>query len=231
IPNSASYKAIAHLPAGVTSILLSLIPMMAFPMALALRLEVFSALRFAGLAAGLAGVLFLVLPEASLPDPAMLVWIPVALISPLCYAFEGNYVAKWGTGGLNAAQILFLASVFGAIIALPLAFAAGHFISPFRPWELAEWALVLSSGIHVVVYAGYVWLVGRAGPVFAIQVSYVVTAAGVVWAMLLLGESYSPYIWASLLLVLIGVFLVQPRGKDDGKDRLAPDSSIDDTAH
>jgi drug/metabolite transporter (DMT)-like permease len=40
-----------------------------------------------------------------------------------------------------------------------------------------------------VVYAGYVWLVGRAGAVFAAQVAYLVTLFGVFWAMLILGET------------------------------------------
>ena len=31
------------------------------------------------------------------------------------------------------------------------------------------------------------------------------------WSITLLGESYSPYIWAALALMLVGIFLVQPR--------------------
>ena len=132
IPNSASYQAIAHLPSGVMSILLSLIPMIAFPIALGLRLERFSLRRFAGLLAGLAGVLLLVLPEASLPEAAMLAWIPMALVAPVLYAFEGNYVARWGIAGLDPIQVLFGASLIGTIIALPLALGSGQFISPLR---------------------------------------------------------------------------------------------------
>ena len=214
IPNSASYQAIAHLPAGVMSILLSLVPMIAFPMALALGLETFAWRRFLGLCAGLAGVLFLVLPEASLPDPAMLIWIPVALISAVCYAFEGNYVARWGTAGLDPIQLLFGASLIGALVTFPMALASGQFISPLTPWAAPEYALVASSLIHVFVYATFVWLVGRAGAVFALQVSYLVTGFGVFWSMLMLGESYSPFIWAALALVLLGVFLVQPRKRE-----------------
>jgi drug/metabolite transporter (DMT)-like permease len=214
IPNSASYQAIAHLPSGVISILLSLIPMIAFPMALGLGLERFSLRRFAGLFAGLVGVSLLILPKASLPDPAMLAWMPVALVSSFFYAFEGNYVAKWGTEGLDAIQVMFGASLIGGVIVLPLALGSNQFISPFRIWGAPEWALVASSLIHVLVYAGYVWLVGRAGPVFSVQVSYLVTGFGVTWAMLILGETYSPYIWAALGMVLCGVFLVQPRRED-----------------
>lgn len=211
IPNASSYKAIAYLPAGVISILMSLIPMMAFPIALGLRLERFNARRFFGLLAGLVGVSLLVLPKASLPDVAMLGWIPLALVGPLFYAFEGNFVAKWGTGGLDAIQLLFGASLVGAVISLPLALASGQFVSPLRPWGAPEWALVILSAIHVVVYAGYVWLVGRTGSVFAMQVSYLVTGFGVFWAMILLGETYSPYIWAALGLMMVGIFLVQPK--------------------
>ena len=214
IPNSASYQAIAHLPSGVISILLALIPMMAFPMALGLGLERFSFRRLAGLATGLAGVLTLVLPEASLPSASMLAWIPMALVAPLFYAFEGNYVARWGTAGLDPVRVLFGASLVGAVLALPLAVGSGQFISPFRTYGMAEWALILSSLIHVVVYSAYVWLIGRAGPVFAVQVSYLVTGFGVMWALVILNETYSPYIWTALGLVFFGVLLVQPRHKD-----------------
>ena len=62
-----------------------------------------------------------------------------------------------------------------------------------------------------MVYASYVWLVGRAGAVFTAQVGYAVTATGVIWAMLILSESYSPYFWVAAALILAGVFLVQPR--------------------
>ena len=214
LPNTASYRAIAHLPSGVISILLSLVPMMAFPVALALRLEKFRPLRLAGLSFGLTGVLLLVVPEASLPDPAMLVWVPVALIAPACYAIEGNYVARWGTEGLDAIQVLYGASLAGAVLVLPLAIGSGQFISPVKPWGAPEWSLVASSVIHVVVYAGYVWLVGKAGPVFAVQVSYLVTGFGVFWAMTMLGENYSQWIWAALAIILMGVFMVQPRSRD-----------------
>lgn len=211
IPNSASYQAIAHVPAGVLSILLSLVPMLAFPMALLLGLERFALRRLLGLAAGLTGVALLVLPEASLPDAAAMAWVPLGLVAPLLYAFEGNYVARWGTAGLDPVRVLFGASVVGVAMALPLALATGQFISPFRTFGAPEWALLGSSLIHVTVYSAYVWLVGRAGAVFAVQVSYAVTGFGVLWAMILLGETYSPYIWAALGLVVVGMLLVQPR--------------------
>ncbi len=53
----------------------------------------------------------------------------------------------------------------------------------------------------------------RAGAVFASQTSYIVTAAGVIWAMLILNERFPPAVWLAAAVMLGGMFLVQPREK------------------
>ncbi len=211
LPNSASYEAIRHLPSGLVSILLALVPMFAFPMALLLGNERFVLVRFFGLVLGLVGVMLIVGPEGSLPDRAMVLWVPLALIAPLFYGFEGNAVARWGTAGLSPIEVLYGASLIGAVLLLPVTVLTGHFIDPRPPWGAPDLALVAASLIHVTVYTSYVWLVGRAGPVFAVQVSYLVTGFGVIWAILILNESYSGWVWAAMAVMLLGMFLVQPR--------------------
>jgi drug/metabolite transporter (DMT)-like permease len=79
------------------------------------------------------------------------------------------------------------------------------------PWGRAEWALLVSSALHALLYAGYVGLAAKAGAVFASQSSYIVTAAGLCWAMLLLGERFSPLVFVALGVMLLGVTLVRPR--------------------
>ena len=210
LPNSASYTAAQHLPSGVLSILISTVPMFAFPIALALGMDRFSAIRLLGLILGLVAVILLVGPEGSLP-PEVALWVPLGIVAPFFYAIEGNYVARYGTGGLDPLQVLLGASVIGAVIVLPVTLASGQWIDPTRAWGGPEWALVASSAIHGLVYASYVWLVGRAGATFAAQVSYLVTPFGILWAMLILGESYSPWIWTALVLIFTGLLLVKPR--------------------
>ena len=215
LPNAASYRAAAHLPAGVMSIVIAMVPMFAFPIALALGQDRFSIARVVGLGLGLGGVALLVGPEASLPDRAMVAFIPLALIAPFFYGLEGNFVGKFGTAGLDPIEVLFGASVFGAVLSFPLALGFGHWLNPLGGFGAPESALVLSSIVHALVYAGYVWLVGRAGAVFAAQVSYLVTIFGVGWAMLILDEAYSGYIWGALGLMLLGMFLVQTRDREE----------------
>jgi drug/metabolite transporter (DMT)-like permease len=215
IPNSAFYISVAHLPAGIMSILISTVPILAFPLALLLGMERFSALRLLGLACGLTGVVLIALPQAGLPAGTRAGWVLFAMIGPLFYAIEGNVVARWGTAGLDPVQAMLSASVIGAVMVLPLTLASGQWIDPAQSWGAPEQALILSSVIHAFMYAGYVWLARTAGAVFATQTSYVVTAAGVGWAMLLLDERFSPLVWVAGAVMLLGLALVQPRPGQD----------------
>jgi drug/metabolite transporter (DMT)-like permease len=211
IPNTTFYISVARLPAGIMSILISTVPLMAFPLAIVLGADRFDWRRLIGLVCGLVGVALIALPEASLPEAAMAAFLPLALIGPVFYAIEGNVIARWGMAGLDAVQAMVLASAVGAVIMAPLALATGQWINPLAGWGRAETALVAASVLHSFAYAAYVWLASRAGAVFASQTSYIVTGSGVLWAMLLLGERFSPWIWAALLVMLAGLFLVQPR--------------------
>lgn len=219
VPNSTFYIAVRHLPAGIMSILIAMVPIIAFPVALALGNDRFSARRMLGILCGLAGVALIAAPGVSLPDPAMAVWLPVAIVGPICYAIEGNIVARWGTAGLDPVQAMFLASAVGALIVLPLMLASGQWISPLAPWGRAEAALILSSSIHALLYAGYVALAARAGAVFASQTSYIVTASGVLWSMALLGERFASGVWLAVAVMFAGLFLVAPRVKTARPDQ------------
>lgn len=207
----AYYSAVTHLPVGIVVILLSLMPMIAFPMALALGVERFGAWRLVGLALGLVGVALIALPDASLPERAALAWVPVALVAPLLYAAEGVGIARWGTAGLDPFETLFGANVIGVALSVPLALGTGQMVDPRMAWGAPEWAILGAATINAFVYSGYVWLVARAGAAFAAQCSYLVTGFGVLWAMAILGERYGASVWAALAAMLAGLALVQPR--------------------
>jgi drug/metabolite transporter (DMT)-like permease len=222
IPNAASYKAYTVLPSGIMSLLLSLIPMMAFPIALIFGLDRFSIKRMAGLSLGLFAILMIIGVPDALPNAGMLAFIPLGLIPSLMYAFEGNFVARFGTGGAGPLQLLLGASIAGVVITGPIAVGTGQWINPIHVWGIADFALIASALIHTLVYTLYVMIVRNYGPVFSVQVSYVVTASGLGWAMLILGERYSGPIWLALAVMFVGIYLVSPdlKGKkNDGESQ------------
>ena len=211
IPNYTFYLSVARLPAGIMSIIIATIPLIAFPMAMALRMDHFSMRRMIGILLGLSGVLLIALPEASPPDRAMVAFLPIAMIGPLFYAMENTYVAARGTGDMDAIQAMFGSSLVGLIFCVPIMLALGHWFAMPLPPGPAEGALIGSSALHALLYSSFVWLAARAGSVFASQSSYFTTAAGIIWAMVLLGERFSPWVWAATGLMLCGLMLVNPR--------------------
>lgn len=213
LPNTISYQAAVHLPAGIMSLLLSIIPMFAFAIALVLGTDRFARRRLIGLLFGLVGVLIVILPSVDLGEAVPVGWAAIYLLVALFYAFEGNYVARWGVAGLDPFQLMLGAALTGLVIVTPLMLATDQAIAPQWPLPDAQLALVAASFIHVIVYAGYVWLVGRAGAVFTVQVSYMVTGFGLFWAWLILGELFSTLIFVALAAMFAGMYMVQPRPK------------------
>ncbi|MFD0858366.1 DMT family transporter [Roseovarius aquimarinus] len=227
LPDIFFYLAAARLPGGIMAIVIASVPIFSLPIALLLGNERFAWRRLLGLSFGLAGIILLVGPEASLPDRAMAAFVPIALLAPMLYATEGNLVAKWGTQGLDPIQTILGASMLGLVITFPLALVSGHWVDPTASFGGPELALIASAAIHGIVYAVYVWLVGQAGSVFAAQASYLVTGCGVLWSMLLLQERYAIWVWVALGVMMIGIALVQPRR---GRSPLVPVAPMGDHA-
>jgi drug/metabolite transporter (DMT)-like permease len=209
LPGYFTFLTAALLPAGVRSLIIAVVPMFVLPIALALGFERPDARRALGVALGAGAIALIAMPGADLPPAASLGAILLALISPFSYGIEANYLAWRGSDGLHPFQLLLGASIVGIALAAPLAAGAGQLVWPVA-WGAAEWAVLFSGVLNALAYAGYVWLVGRAGSVFASQIAYLVTGFGVLWSMALLGERYSAWVWAAFGLMLAGVALVQP---------------------
>lgn len=212
LPNSTSYLAAFHLPAGVMALIIALVPMFSLTVALFFKLERFQWIRLTGVVLGALAIGLIVLPDTSLPDPGKAIFVLVALVAPLCYGVEGNYLNVRQPADTGPVATLFGASIVATAISLPLTLATDTFVDPFQTGvTVPELALLGSIVLHIFAYVGYIWMVGQAGAVFAAQVSYIVTPAGVLLSMAVLGEQPSTYIWLALLVLLLGLFLVQPR--------------------
>ena len=65
--------------------------------------------------------------------------------------------------------------------------------------------------INATAYALFVICIEKSGPLFASQVGYIVTLAGVFWGIVIFNESHSIWVWVSLVTMLIGLMLVSPK--------------------
>ena len=210
LPNSIMYKAYFHLQSGIMSILVSIVPMIAFLLVLVLKMEKFEIRRFLGVLFGIFAIILIVFPKLDLGYLGEVGWILLALLSPLCYAIEGVWINKIGIAKLDPIEIILGASILGFFILMPIVALNGYWITPYRVWGPAEFAITSSSLIHSIIYISYIWLIGKAGVIFASQVSYIYTASGIGFSIILLGEGYSLFVWAAVILMLMGLMMVRP---------------------
>ena len=210
-PNAMSYWAAPHVPAGIIAIVFSLSPLMTFGIALVIRMEGWDPVRLSGVLLGLLAIAVLVVPETALPDPAIAAWIAVFVVVALSYAGEDVYAATAMPVEDSPLTLLLGMSLATLILIIPPILVAGIPIAFFRSAAPHEIALLAASLLHLMAYASLLYLIRHAGAVFASQISYVVTLAGVFWGMVIFGEVPSAWAWAALVLALAGLALARPR--------------------
>ena len=212
LPGLVSYTATEQLPAGVMAITIAMVPIFIMPVAIMTGHEVFKPKRVFGVLMGAVAIFLLIGPEASLPDPSKAWFVVLALLSPLFYSFEDNFIAYFGLDGLTPFETLLGSSVLGLSIMSGIVINQGTFIPIWADgFSHADYAILVIGLTTGVAYAGFIWIIGQAGPVFSGQIAYLVTLFGVLWSMLLLGESYSGYIWTAFGAMMFGMYLVRPR--------------------
>ena len=211
VPDFLIYTAAVFIPAGILAILMAISPMVSLPIALALGIERFSVRRVSGALVGLVAILLMIGPDGGLASRTEAFWALVVLAAVVFYATQGNFISWYGQTDVGAMRMLFGSSLAAMLVIGPGVIASGQFIDPRMEWTAVEWAVLGTGALHALAYAGYLSLVSHAGPVFASQVSYIVTSTGVLWSMLLLKEGYSGWVWLAFSLVMMAITLVQPR--------------------
>lgn len=197
-----------HVPAGVAAVFMALLPLAVLPLAHAfVPGDAMSWRKTAGFAAGVAGGLILIGPQAfagfSGAGVALLAEI-ACLGVVLCYAC-GSICTKRAPVSAHplalslAIQLVALAMLAPLALWLERPFAA---LPEARPALGLLWLGVLSTGLAQVLL---VQVLRRAGPSFLTQVNFMIPLWALVFAFLLLGETPPPRALLALALILAGV--------------------------
>ena len=212
LPGTMFFYAAPHIPAGVISITVAIVPMATLAIALPFGLEKVEFVRLLGIILGIVAVVMMVAPDASLPEAGMTVWVLVCVVASICYALENLWISLRRPSGSNAFGILTGMLLMAAIFLTPVMIVADAFVPLSNPWGLIELNLLAMAVINAASYGLFIHLVAAAGPVFASQAAYLVTLSGVFWGMVIFGEQHSLWIWGALLVMMAGLTLVKPKG-------------------
>lgn len=200
-----------HLKASVLSVLLMTEVSMVFLYSWIVRIEQSTGKRFAGLLIGLLGVLMIVINPDELGETTSLTWLLIALLVPLGFAVIDVLSATGRPMKLNALTRTGIASFFGLLMILPIAWAQDSFVSlQLIPGNLEF--LILFWGLLDTVTVATIFIVVRStGAVFGSQIAYVQMVMGILLSLFILGESLSVQTWIAFCVILVGMLLVEPK--------------------
>ena len=221
-PNLFYYYGAPHLSAGILAITVSTVPLFTYALMLVLRFEPPVARRISGILLGLLAILLLVLPDLGLETANPDFWILLVILSSVLYAVENVYISRALPPRLRLRELLFGSNLVAIALQFPLALALDA-AKPAR-WLLSDAGLALGG---IAFGSGFAYLmffhsIKTSGPVFASQCGYVVTISGVIWGIMIFSEQHSTWVWASVIVMLLGLLLVTPDEDDADNARHKP---------
>lgn len=200
-----------HIESGLTSILVTTMPLMTLAMAhIFVPGERMTAKRLLGFVVGLAGVALIVGPEA-LTDIGVSQIEIIAQLAVLFGAilFAANAIIARKMPAMDIWMRAAMVNGLAFVIALPFAWSVVAPPASFPGW----WSItgvvgtgIFASGLATVVYFR---LIDEAGPTFMSMTNYLVPPVALVAGVVVLGES--PSIWAllGLALILVGIAVAE----------------------
>jgi drug/metabolite transporter (DMT)-like permease len=198
----------SKVPTGILSLGLSLVPVTIYALALMFRLDSFRIVRFFGILLGLAGLLLVLLPKASLPSPDMVGWVALGLVAPLCYALNAICVAMLRPPEGDSVQLAGGLMFAGSISMLAVMAVTGEWWAFDGTFGDGHWATIAAMANNALTFYLIFELIKRAGPVFFSMVNYVATLTSMGLGIWLFRDAHSLWIWAALALIGASLVLV-----------------------
>jgi len=204
----------SHIEASMIALISSSRGFMVFALAALIAVERPNLKRLLGLGIGFVAVSAVLLFQGNGSTTNNPFWMGAALLLPLLLAFH-TILMTWRPRELDAFLTVGFMMALSTLMLTPVALATDTMIWPSaEDGRLGIIILILgaTSGVAVALALN---IVADAGAVFAGQIAYSQTLAGIAWGMLLLDENLPLIAWLSFGLVLVGFWLVQPKKAGD----------------
>ncbi len=195
-------------PAGAIALGLALPPILTYVFAILFKIDHVRLLRIAGILFGLGGVLLVLLPSQSLPEPGMAPWLLMAFGAPLCYSISNVCIAILRPSEMRAIPLASGVFACASILMLPVVAVTDNWWIFDATMTEGDWALIGNIGINAIFFVLMFETIRLAGPVCFSTYGYFGTLMGLGWAALFFGEIPSSLLWFAIVILYFGLFLV-----------------------
>ena len=215
IPFGLSLFFARHVPSAEYALIVSTAPFFNYAMAIVVKRENITPQRLLAVAAGFASSALLVVSRERIGSGNLSIWIPLAFLVPIIYSLYNWFAARFWPKGASIFAAGTAESLFSALVAAP-------FLLIFAPpWHATfgkeGYALLLGATIMwVIERITFFVLIRDRGAVYTIQAVYVATPAGVLFALAIFGGRGDFWLWMSLSLLMIALWLNNARRTEKG---------------
>ena len=214
LANLIFYTVAGKVPVGVLAVVMAFTPIFTYALSLVARADRLDALRLTGILCGFAGVLLILLPEASLPDPSLVPWVLLGFGAPLLHALAYVLLSEKSRPPNSESIGLACGTLYAAAaMSLVITVAFGEFRLLTLPFTRGEWALIAHFVLAGFNFYAIFELIRIAGATYMSQSSFVAVGSGGLFGIVIFGERHSLWIWAAAALILVGLALVNARQK------------------
>jgi len=211
VPSICLAWAARELPAGVVSIGLTLMPASVYGLAVLMKVEAPEKRRLSGLVLGIIGIALIVLPKTALPDASKAIYVGLIVFAAFCFSIESVYAGGYRPPNVSSMQLTCGRQFAAVTLLTPVALYTGTAIPVFVEWGPMQYMATGAGLLTAAAFSTWLYVINTAGPIFASQTSYLVTAFGLVWGIVLFDERHSLYVWASMAVLMVALTLVRPR--------------------
>jgi drug/metabolite transporter (DMT)-like permease len=212
VPMIAELLAIAHMPAGVMTLIVSMAPLATLLLAWMMKTDTISLPRVAGILVGAFAIFAILLPDAHHGEAVAWRWLLLTLVVPVSYAIHHNFTSRCWPAGSDSYQVACGEALFAGT--LLVVFSAFNWQwQDVESWNQGHSAILFMAAISLIDIYIYFELIRTRGPIFTSHANYVMVASGVLWGMVIFAERPSSLMWLSVTLLMLSLYLVGKRKK------------------
>ena len=207
IPMVVELFVIEHMPAGLLTLIVSIVPLATLLLAWLMKTDIINLPRVAGILVGAIAIFAILLPDAHFSAAVAWRWLLLALIVPVCYSVHHNFTARCWPVGSDSYQVACGEALYAA--GLLIIFAGFNWQwQDVESWNRGHSAILFMALISLIDIYIYFELIRIKGPIYTSHANYIMVVSGVIWGMLIFDERPSSMMWFSAFLLVASLYLV-----------------------
>jgi drug/metabolite transporter (DMT)-like permease len=207
VPFALSLFFSRHVAATEYGLIVSTAPMWNYLLALATRRESAVLMKLLAVGAGFLSSAVLILTRGNTQEGELSWWVIGAFCVPIVYSFYNWFAARFWPKGGDIMVMGALESIFSGLLAIPFMLLLAPPWDASQPPLFAYWSAGVATVMWIIERIAFFTLIRDRGAVYTIQAIYVATPAAVLWAIRFCGNQGDPWIWVSLAILMVALWL------------------------